>query len=359
MPRLLIITAHRPGRSPSQRFRFEQYIDFLTENGWECETSYLISEEDDATFYAPKNYSAKYRIWRASVKRRALDAARAKDFDVVMIHREALMTGSIKYEKIMKESGAKIVYDFDDSIWLSNVSGANKNLEWLKDYKKTSALIGIADLVIAGNQYLSDYARQYNENVVIIPTTIDTEEYVPAQLASSDRICIGWSGSRTTIQHFEFALPFITKLVAKYGDKVEFKVIGDHYDDPALHISGKPWEYATEIADLSRFHIGIMPLPDDEWAKGKCGLKGLQYMALGIPTIMSPVGVNSEIITNRENGMLASTEDEWVDALSVLIDDAELRRRLGDAGRRTVIDRYSVESQKHRYLDYLVGLLNG
>jgi glycosyltransferase involved in cell wall biosynthesis len=206
-------------------------------------------------------------------------------------------------------------------------------------------------MVFAGNEYLANFARQFNSNVVIIPTTIDTREYAPVAKAASPEITIGWSGSITTIKHFEFALPVLRRLREKYGEKLRFKVIGDsNYKNEELGIRGIGWNKNDELKELSEFDIGIMPLPDDEWAKGKCGLKGLQYMALEIPTIMSPVGVNSEIIKDGVNGFLASDVDEWMEKMSRLIDNSDLRASIGKQARQTVIDHYSVDSQKDRYL---------
>ena len=169
---------------------------------------------------------------------------------------------------------------------------------------------------------------------------------------------IGWSGSVTTIRHFGFIVPVLTRIKEKYGNLVQFIVLGDRsYENPELGINGQDWKYNTEIEDLCSFHIGIMPLPNDKWAKGKCGLKGLQYMALGIPTIMSPVGVNTEIIRDGENGFLAGTEDQWYEKLSLLIESSSLRKKLGDEGRRTVIKNYSFDIWKQTYLDLFNRLL--
>jgi glycosyltransferase involved in cell wall biosynthesis len=157
--------------------------------------------------------------------------------------------------------------------------------------------------------------------------------------------------------HFRRALPILRRIRERYGDRVEFKLIGDAgFHDEELGIHGIRWSAATEVDDLYEFDIGIMPLPDDEWSRGKCGLKGLQYMALEIPTVMSPVGVNTEIIDDGANGFLASSEDEWVEKVGRLIESPELRAKFGSAGRQTVVSRYSVESQKGRYLDYLSAL---
>jgi glycosyltransferase involved in cell wall biosynthesis len=156
------------------------------------------------------------------------------------------------------------------------------------------------------------------------------------------------------MEHFKPFVPVLKRVKDRLRDRVRFELIGDHtYSEPELGIVGREWSAATEVEDLRRFDIGVMPLPDDDWSRGKCGLKGLQYMALAIPAVMSPVGVNEKIIRDGENGLLASSEDEWVDKLTQLVESEALRRRLGHAGRETVEEAYSVESQKRRYLDYL------
>ena len=134
--------------------------------------------------------------------------------------------------------------------------------------------------------------------------------------------------------------------------------MGDElYINEELDIKGIPWSSEIEIDTLASFDIGIMPLPNDEWVKGKCGLKGLSYMSLEVPTIMSAVGINTEIITDGINGYLANTDEEWVNKISQLIDSFELRRRLGIAGRKTVEEKYSFDSQKNNYLQSFNELL--
>lgn len=360
LKKILFIASHRRDRSPNQRFRFEQYTAYLENNGFDCELSELIDEETDKVLYRQGGHLDKVRFVRNCYRIRRKDLKRLDEFDIVFICREALMTRSTYFEKKFAASKAKVVFDFDDSIWLSNVSDANKRWKWMKNPNKTAKLIALADVVFAGNEYLAKFAREFNSEIRIIPTTIDTEEYRKADVECDDKVCVGWSGSITTIQHFEFALPFLKKIKERFGEKVVFRVVGDgSYRNVDLDITGLPWKKDSEIADLSRMDIGIMPLPDDEWAKGKCGLKGLQYMALGIPTIMSPVGVNTGIIEHGVNGALASTEEEWVAELSKLIEDAELRRRIGEAARKTVEERYSVKANEQKYLQAFRELLEG
>lgn len=352
MPRILFIAAHRPDRSPSQRYRFEQYFSFLRSKGYECTLSYVINEKNDAYFYGQDNTFRKFLILLGSVLTRIGDWRNYHSYDIVFVQREALMIGSTFFERRIKKSGAKFVFDFDDSIWLMDTSEGNKKYEWLKNPEKTATNIRLADMVFAGNAYLANYARHINKNVHIVPTTIDTDKHLPDhKTRNKETLVIGWSGSITTIKHFEYALEFLHKIKQQFGDRVQFKVMGDEtYVNEELGINGIKWSAATEVDVLNTFDIGIMPLPDDEWAKGKCGLKGLSYMALEIPTVMSPVGVNTEIIQHGENGFLASTTDEWVDCISRLLESKELRENMGRAARKTVVEKYSVESQKQRYL---------
>lgn len=349
--KILFSVVHRRDRSPSQRFRFEQYLDILNDNSFEVEFLFLLNSKDDKVFYSKGNYFKKLII----VLKSAIKLLRAilKRYDIVFVQRESFFLGTVIFEKIFSKK-ALLVYDFDDSIWLSNVSEANKKLAFLKNADKTKEIISFSNMVFAGNKYLAQYARQFNANVKIVPTTIDTEEYKRISQPQREGVCIGWSGSITTIQHFEYAIPALKTIKAKYKDLVYFKVIGDaNYKNEELGINGLAWVKDTEIEDLSEIEIGIMPLPNDEWSKGKCGLKGLQYMALGIATLMSPVGVNSEIIKHGENGFLPKTEDEWVSQISLLIENKNLRESVAQAGRKTVVEKYSVMAWKHSYIKFL------
>lgn len=359
MPRILFVAAHRPGRSPSQRFRFEQYISFLKENGIDSDFSYLVSPDDDLFLYEKGHLAKKLGFLRRSCRIRSLDLKNLYKYDCIFVQREALMFRSIRFENAFSQR-SKLLFDFDDAIWLMDVSEGNESWKWLKNPSKTEQIIKLSHMVFAGNRYLYEYALQFNNNVKIVPTTIDTEYHkkqIPA--IRKERICIGWTGSITTIKHFRMAETFLKKVKEKFGNKIYFKVIGSEtYENKELSIQGTKWKRETEIEDLSEIDIGLMPLPDDEWAKGKCGFKGLQYMAMEIPTVMSSVGVNTEIINDGENGFLALRDDEWVEKISRLVESEELREKFGTKGRKTVIEKYSVESQKKYYLAYINELIN-
>jgi glycosyltransferase involved in cell wall biosynthesis len=313
-----------------------------------------LDVHDDKIFYSQGKYIYKAWILLKSIAKRLNDVAHAGQYDFIFIQREAFLLGTTFFEKLFSRSKAKLIFDLDDAIWLHQISSSspNKKLNFLKNPGKTAQIIAVADIVVAGNQYLANYALQYNNSVTIIPTTIETDLYVPLKTnLTGGLVTIGWSGSKTTIDHFREALPALVLVKLKYKDRIRISVIGDgNYRNEELEIQGKEWRLHSEIHDLNEFDIGIMPLPDDEWSKGKCGLKGLQYMALEIPTVMSPVGVNNAIIDHGVNGFLCQTEEDWVQCLEKLVTDAILRKKIGIEGRKKVISNYSVASNASTFL---------
>ncbi len=350
MKNVLIQCLHRPDRSPSQRFRFERYLPYLEQNGYRFTFSNLLDEKDDLIFYKPGHYFAKLRIVLQSTWKRMRELCKAKKYDLLFVQREGYMLGTAFFEKRMARK-IPMIFDFDDAIWMHNVSEGNKKLAFLKNAGKTRELIQAASLIFAGNTYLADYARQFNSNTVIVPTTLDTDKYRPVEVKEKTKICIGWSGSFSTIPHFELAIPVLKSIKQQFGDRVYFKVYGDdRYENKELGIKGVAWSATKELEELSEIDIGIMPLPDDEWSKGKCGFKGLLYMSLGIPAVMAPVGVNSEIIEHGVNGYLPSNQNEWVECLSRLVGDTNLRRQIGNRGKETVEQHYSIKAWERIYL---------
>ncbi len=350
---VLIVCAHRRGRSPSQRYRFEQYLDFLENQGFSFTFAPFLNAAEDNVFYSKgRTFSKLLIIVRSTLKRVKL-LTTIKSYDLIFIQREAHFLGSSFFERSVARCGKPLIFDFDDSIWLADTSPGNKKWEWLKNPAKFINNIKSATLVIAGNQYLAQRAGFYNKNIVVIPTTINTEFHKPLpRHANKDRIIIGWSGSLSTLKHFELLLPVLLRLKEEMPEKIAVKIMGAALAQVKFPgIIAVPWTEEKEVAELNSFDIGVMPLPDDEWSKGKCGLKALSYMACEIATVASKVGVNSEIVQNGENGLIAGNEEEWYYALKLLIEDEQLRRRLGKAGRDTVIKRYSVAANKKKYLE--------
>lgn len=358
MKRVLFIAHHRLDRSPGQRYRFEQYFEWFEENGIQCELSNLLDEHDDKVLYSPGNYWEKLKIAVRSFKKRRADLARIKDFDAVLIYREALLTRGIRFERKMAQTGVPVIFDYDDAIWVKDVSSGNKLLSFLKSSDKIKSILPLCAHITVGNQYLAEFAKTYNKNVSIIPSTIDCKKYVPMKRSNS-KVVIGWVGSHTTVKHFELVINVYHKLKEKYKDAIDFKVIGDpNYSNKRLGIIGESWDNSKEVEHFNSIDIGVMPLEEDDWTKGKCGMKGLLYMSVGRPAVMSAVGMNNNIITHGENGYVPVGEDQWFDVLSELIDKPELRKTIGEKGRETVLEKYSFESQKYDLLNVYRKVLN-
>jgi glycosyltransferase involved in cell wall biosynthesis len=221
----------------------------------------------------------------------------------------------------------------------------------VKRPEKFFEAIAHAHLVIAGNNYLADKARLVNKRTVVIPTTVNTDHHVPKPaLRNSEKIVIGWSGSISTIKHFTTLLPVLKYITEKHSSVVISIIADKEFQHPDLPVKSIVWSPSTEVDALNSFDIGIMPLPDDEWSRGKCGLKALSYMACGVPAILSPVGVNREIIQHGINGFLAGDQQEWILALEQLIASRQLRNEMGQRGRETVVQKYSVAANRELYL---------
>jgi glycosyltransferase involved in cell wall biosynthesis len=327
---------------PGQRFRLEQWEYLLKEKGVEITYSPFETEELRKILYQSGNILQKIRSVAMNMKRRRSELSSLERFDLVYVFREAALIGPAWFERKIARSGVPMIFDFDDAVFVAYKSPSNGYLSYLKFPQKTGTICRHSAWVMAGNDYLADYARQFNQNVTIVPTTIDTEKYQPITEYAKDKLVIGWSGSHSTAQYLDTVAAVFQDL-ARERDFV-FKVIGaPKYDLDKVNVSAVPWQSATEVEDLLEMDIGIMPMPDDLWSQGKCGLKALQYMALGIPTICSPIGVNAKIIQDGENGFLAASKDEWIEKLRRLMDSVELRQKLGQAGRKTVEQEYSAK----------------
>ncbi len=295
--------------------------------------------------YMHGNYLKKAKsVLRAFLKRLGL-CTEVKNYDVVFLFEEASRLGPAFIERLITWIGIPIVYDFCDPIWMPYRSPTNKYWSYLKCFGKTATICKLSAHVLVGNKYLADYARQFNSRVTIVPLTIDTASYTEKtweEPRDAEPPVIGWSGSHSTVWHLDGFRAVLQKLRAKRPYKL--RVVGTaSYQLDGVDVQACPWRAETEVADLKEFDIGIMPLPGDPWVRLRTHLKVRQYMGLGIPCVASPVGIIPELIQDGVNGFLASTEAEWIDKLSRLIDDPGLRRRLGPAGRETIEEQYSAE----------------
>lgn len=341
--------------SPSQRFRFEQYFEELTKQGIQYTCHSFWDKKGWDILYAKGKYIDKLIFLLFGFFHRFNTIINVRKTDLVFIHRECAPLGPPVFEWIIaKVLKKRIIYDFDDAIWLPNTSSENKLASFIKWHGKFNAICRWSYRISCGNAYLASVARGFNPNVVINPTTIDTEHLHNPALYDVKKdenfITIGWTGTHSTMKYLDEVIPVLRTLEERYSN-LRFLVICNkkpHFNLRSLTFI--PWSKETEIPDLLKIDIGIMPLVNDAWAFGKCGFKVLQYMALAIPAVASPIGVNAAIIDQGKNGFSCTTNEEWLACLEHLIQQAELRRSIGIQGRKKVVEGFSVASNSANFL---------
>jgi glycosyltransferase involved in cell wall biosynthesis len=349
--KILFVVPYPTGKAPSQRFRFEQYYPLLESKGIRFHIKPFLSEAVWEILYKPGRFHLKaWGIFSGLFNRFAL-LFNLKSYDYIFIHREATPIGPAFFEFIASRLlRKKIIYDFDDAIWIPNYSEANSFFSFLKGYKNVKNICRYAYKVSCGNEYLCEYARKYNSTVVYNPTTIDTKNYHnKVNTHTQHKPVIGWTGSHSTIRYINEILPVLRKLEAEFD--FTFKVISDLKPEIELRsLEYCKWNKDSEIEDLVQFNIGIMPLKDDKWANGKCGFKALQYMALGIPALVSPVGINTRIVDHGINGFVCTNDADWANALRELLGNRERLIEMGKHTREKIENHFSVESNSPNFL---------
>jgi glycosyltransferase involved in cell wall biosynthesis len=342
-----------PVDAAATRYRCVQYFPFLRANGIECELRPFLPADLFRRFYGggPRAITA-FRLGLAAV-RRLLEMPALRRSDVVFVQREAALFGPPVVEWAVARLLRKpVVFDLDDSIHLSYVSPTYGRLAtWLKHPRKTSFNLRSAVEVIAGNPRLAEHARQYNPNVTVIPTVVDAALFSPATGRNPEPTpAVGWIGSPTTTRYLNLAVPALRRLHQER--KFRLRVVGadSSFCGQDLPVELRDWSLDAEVGEFRALDVGIYPLPDDDWAGGKSGFKAIQYMAVGVPCVASPVGVTRDLVEDGVTGFLARTEAEWVGALSRLLDDPVLRRRQGLAGRRRVESEFCLAVQQPRLL---------
>jgi glycosyltransferase involved in cell wall biosynthesis len=326
-------------RAASTRQRFVQAEPFLKQAGIEIAIAPLFDNTYlDRLFNGQKQSMGN--IAGAYAKRIA-KLFSARDYDFIWVHCELFPYLPSFMERLVSISGKPVIYDYDDAIFHQYDQHNNPLIQAILS-NKLAPLMRRANLAFCGNAYLRAYADRYCKHTEIIPTTVDITLYQPRSAASSSPLTIGWIGSPSTWRYCAQMADVLSTFAKKENSRV--LIIGaQHAADSALPFEFRDWAEEREIADIQEMDIGIMPIPDEPWARGKCGYKLIQYMACGIPVIASPVGVNSEIVEHGVNGFLASTPEEWRAAITQLANDADLRKRMGEAGRARVEAHYSIQ----------------
>jgi glycosyltransferase involved in cell wall biosynthesis len=328
---------------PSTRFRILQFVPLLEAEGHECVVAHSWPDKYEQSPWLGFRLSQRARRWK-----RRLDAIRARRgrFDVIVIERELFNDATFDLELEFRRLAPRLVLDIDDGVFL----------KWPE---KIARVAGAADCVIAGSDLLAEALAQFSQRVTIIPTCLDVGRYAVKEHVSRSRPVIGWTGTSSNLGYFEQVDPALTELAARMP--YSLAIIADERAGRRLpRVSGVEtrfiqWAIETEAASLLEFDVGIMPLPEDDWSRFKCGFKLIQYMAAGLPTVASPVGVNPQIVNPGVTGVLTETRAEWADAMAGLLGDVEGRRQMGAAGRRRVEERYSIQANWERWRQAVLG----
>jgi glycosyltransferase involved in cell wall biosynthesis len=268
------------------------------------------------------------------------------------LYREALPVGPPIFEYLIaKIFRKKIIYDFDDAIWVSIASEANPKAAAIKCTWKVAKICKMSHIVTVGNQFLADYAKKYCSDVRIIPTVVNTNTKHNSLKNQTDTpLYIGWTGTYTNFYNLDKITSVLKELKKKYD--FTFIIIADK--DPKfenLEYVFKKWDVGTEIFDLLQMHIGVMPLQNTEIELGKCAFKAIQYMSLGIPAVVSPVGANCTVVQNGVDGFWAETDEDWYSKLELLIKDEAMRIAIGNAARKKIVEQYSVDATQGMFFN--------
>jgi len=337
-----------PVKGPSSRYRVYQLLPFLKRAGIKTGCHCAVPGVVYDSFPPRRGFWHKLVYFGCAALFRLLAVFRLIFYDAVFIQRLVLPHiypfPELLICRVARLLGKKVFFDFDDAIFTTSIIRKKTPAEKLTDPGRVGRVIACCDAVIAGNEFLAAYARRYNKNVFVVPTCLDLEKYGPPESEGrDDPVVVGWIGTPGTEAYLELLTPALRRLASRHRLLVRV-VGGGRYRCPGVVVEHRPWSLAGEVSLLQSFTIGVMPLTDDTWSKGKCGLKLLQYMAAGVPVVASPVGVNECIVTDGENGFLARSTEEWAAGIDTLIRFPQLRAKMAECARRTVEEKYSVQA---------------
>jgi len=315
---------------PASRYRVLQYVPYFKESRIEAKVALF-----------PDSFCKWMKFF-----------SEIKGYHTVFVQKKRLRHWQLWY---LRRKHIRIIYDFDDAIMFkSPVDGGGRSFKRQRTFAR---MVRYSDRVIAGNQYLKSQALPYNKNIIIIPTTIDTSRYSMKDYSrNKENVTIGWIGSKSSLPFLKELTPAFDHLASQHKS-IELKIIcNDFFECNTMPVIKKMWAREDENSDLQDIDIGLAPLPNHEWTKGKCATKLLQYLSVGIPVVCSPVGAHNEIIKEGINGFFATSTQEWIEKINLLINDKALRERMGFEGRKTVDLSYSLKANIQKFINTIKGI---
>ncbi|MFY9621673.1 MAG: glycosyltransferase [Pyrinomonadaceae bacterium] len=330
---VLTLVPNRAGFAPGQRGSIELWEDVLKPAGINLHWAPFETERLHEILYAPGHQFQKAAEMVKAYRDRMEVVDNLDDYDAVFVYREAALLGPAFFEKKIARRGLPIIYQLDDPLFVPYRSPSNGLWSYLKFFGKIADICRLAKVVMVNSTQIRSYVSQFNQNIWQVPSVVDTRRYVyrPELVESQPgEVCIGWSGSPTTVKNIQVISGALRRLAEQVAHRVHL-IGGTDFNLPGVNYTAQPWSAETEVEDLRKMQVGMVPLPLNEWNKWKFYMKTAQYLALGIPTVATPLGSNPEVIQHGVTGFLANSDDEWVEYLKRLIQDSGLRRRMSRA----------------------------
>lgn len=344
--KILFLTKY-PEQGASSRYRVFQYLDHYRNLGADVAIQSFMDQPLYSASMSRGGHVKKLWLTAKAVLRRLAAVWRHRDADVVYLQRELLPFGPPVIERLMKRRGKRLLFDYDDALFIKKASRYNRIASFFRSPQKIADIIEMADLTIAGNDWLRDQAISLGGRAITVEVAEDTTRYLPKN-HDTEQVTIGWLGSPSTSKYLHLITDQLQQ-VAKAHPEVNWVMVGGG----DFHMDGVPWEgrdwsFETEKQSLHEFDIGLMPLPKEEWSLGKSGGKARTYMAAGVVPVVSAMGYNLQLVTHGQTGLLIEDDDAWAPALVDLIEAPAKRRRMAEAAVDDVKARFSVEGQANK-----------
>jgi len=361
--KMLVVCPFPQGVAAGQRLKYEQYFDKWRRDGWDIDVSSYMDMSMWNVVYRSGYFPQKVKGVLYGHVRRLRDLFRIPHYDLVYLFMWFTPFGTSIMERLVRALARRLVYDVEDNVFvdllLPNHYNPNKVTRLFKGPGKTRFLVRTADHVVTSSPHLNHFCMGINErkSCTYVSSSVDINRFRPATLYSNNKpVVIGWTGTFSSKIYLDMLTDVFRKLAVRTPFKL--KIIGNFdYDLPGVDLEVVRWTPDNEVSDLQTFDIGVYPLPIDDWVLGKSGLKAIQYMAFGLPCVATDVGTTPLLITDRVNGRLVRTENEWLDALEELVRDADLRRRLGLQARRDAVAKYSLHTVARQYDEVLTNVM--
>ena len=352
MKKILFICPYPKNTVPGQRLKYEQYLKIFEKNNYSCKVE---------SFFSPKEYSVIYKKGFFFIKvlavlngyiRRIFLLFSLKKYDLIYVFLNITPLGGNLFEKIFRKLSSKIIYDIDDLVYLNKYSEQNKLAKYFRFPEKYYYLMESSDYVITCTSYLNNFVKKYNKNTNNISSTINTSKYVPIKKNNNSNVVLGWTGSFSTLPYLHLIDDVINKIQENYECPIH--IIGSTKKKFNFNnYKSFKWTSKSEVRILNTIDIGLYPLPNEEWVKGKSGLKAIQFMALGIPVVATDTEINRKVIINNKTGFLVKSNKDWIKKIKLLIKNKELRYKMGLNGIKHVEKNFSINANKGTYLKIL------